>query len=652
MISSPQTSVTPHTELVKLTLMTSPGAEKLRRKSTIGSASRPTLGYIDGREVVGPAGPPSPGLGNVLEYETVQTPRTLEGSSIAETLAPGAEVTEPETQGHESLTEAQSYDAGDADTHMVEDNSSEATLVTTPQSAEDLVMVDANMKDQQPPNLEDKENLAPATQEDLSEMPLSPDKPTMPLHETSLSKPNAQAGDGIPLFETTQTASGQDSKAVATAPNRPPPIPPRPAPLVAVPTLEDYARQQDVTEVIDHTLFQLSCAIKATGVDEDGNQVDQVQELFFGRKKIHVLNDNAAPVKEEKFNGILCRLETRPNDIYGALDSNFDSSEGPGGISRYESLCRVPPVFQVYIDRLGFDPITKRPVKLHHFVQLRETIYLDRYLEADVDSPLMGRRQQVWAWKKQLDEIQVRKDELKANESHPDAVTTFTNARQVLLGLQEISTGEDADEINVLPETIAALELLTEQTQAELDGLEQRARDLSQLIESNFTDLRKHAYCLHAAFFHRGTDASGHYWVYIYDFTKEIWRKYNDGYVTEVKDTNEIFRAPTEAETNTYSGPPNPYVLVYVRSDLKAGLVESVHREIVLPSQQSSPTMANGSASAGGDVRMMDGLEAAGTDHVEHTPSAPGWPSAPQPQSANPPTVNFDLRGADLKTKW
>src|SRR4051812_9124020 len=51
MITSPRASVTPHQELVKLTLMTSPAAEKIRRKSTIGSANRPSLGHIDGREV-------------------------------------------------------------------------------------------------------------------------------------------------------------------------------------------------------------------------------------------------------------------------------------------------------------------------------------------------------------------------------------------------------------------------------------------------------------------------------------------------------------------------------------------------------------------------------------------------------------------------
>jgi ubiquitin carboxyl-terminal hydrolase 25/28 len=260
----------------------------------------------------------------------------------------------------------------------------------------------------------------------------------------------------------------------------------------------------------------------------------------------------------------------------------------------------------------------------------------------------MERRRQVWAWKKQLAEIEARKGELSGNESHPDAVSAFKNARQIMLGLQEIAMGEDDDDIEVPSATIATLESLAEQTQAELDSLDQRSRDLFQQIETNFTDMRKHPYCLHAAFFHRGTDASGHYWVYIFDFKKEIWRKYNDGYVTEVKDTNEIFRAPAEADKNTYSGPPNPYVLIYVRSDIKDQLVESVHRELVLPPPQPIQLIEP----TGGDMCMADDAETAGTNHIEHVSSALGWPTEPQPQSTNPFTANVDLRGADIKTNW
>jgi ubiquitin carboxyl-terminal hydrolase 25/28 len=628
--------------------MTSPAAEKIRRKSTIGSVNRPSLGHIDGREIIGPAGPPVLELNDVFEGEAMQSPTSLVEPNVDERPVSLGDATGPGHQTTQPPTEAGRPDVDDMDTNMAEDNSSEATLVTTPQSAEDSLLADASLKDHPQQTLEDKENLAPTKDQQPVETPSSPEKLTIPLRETLPSKLNAQAGADVFVSESSQTTNDQDKKSAAPPPKGPPPVPPRPAPQIAAPTLEDYARQQDVTEVIDHTLFQLSCAIKPMGVDKDGNQIDQIHDLFFGKRKIHVLDDDAAQSKEEEFYGIICRLENRPHDIYAALDGAFDLSETPGGSSRYESLSRAPPVFQVYLDRLGFDPVTKRTGKLHHYVQLKETIYLDRYLEADVDSQLMERRRQVWAWKKQRAEILARKDELSGNELHPDAVSAFTNARQIMLGLQEIAMGEDDDDIEVPSATIATLESLAEQTQAELDSLDTRSRDLFQQIETNFTDMRKHPYCLHAAFFHRGTDASGHYWVYIFDFKKEIWRKYNDGYVSEVKDTNEIFRIPADADKNTYSGPPNPYVLIYVRSDIKDQLVESVHREIVHPPPQPTQPIEP----AGGDICRADDAETAGTNHIERVSSTLGWPTEPQPQFTNPSTANVDLRGADIKTVW
>lgn len=109
-----------------------------------------------------------------------------------------------------------------------------------------------------------------------------------------------------------------------------------------------------------------------------------------------------------------------------------------------------------------------------------------------------------------------------------------------------------------------------------------RSKDLSTNINSQFADsaFRRHAYRLHAAFFHHGSASSGHYWIYIYDFRREMWLKYNDTRVEEVKDTNEIFRRPTEAEFRQWNGPSNPYYLVYIRDEDKDKLVESVHRDI------------------------------------------------------------------------
>ena len=534
------------------------------------------------------------------------------------------------------------------------DNSSEATLVSTP-SIEDSIMVDAAVKDQQQQILEDKENLAPTKSEGDSARPPSPEKQPRPLSEASLSRLNAQAGADLAATGASPLNLGQNEKPlnVTEQPSRPPPVPPRPLPQTATPMLEEYARQQDVTEVISHSLFQLSCAIKPTGIDKNGEQLDQIQDLFYGKTKSHVIPEDPSHSIEEKFSSIIARLSSKPHDVYAALDGTFDVEEMEGGSRRYLSISKVPPIFQVHFDRVGYDKTTQTYRKVNHHVDLKETIYLDRYLEADVESSLMDRRRQTWAWKKELAKVDARRQELNATTSHPAAVPTFEAARNIMVSLQASVMGEDVDDLNVPSSAIDTLETLVEETRAELDSLDAKARDLFQKADTNFTDsdMRCHEYRLHAAFFHRGTQGSGHYWVYIYDFKREIWRKYNDGYVSEVKDTKEIFRAPTQEEQNTWNGPPNPYFLVYVRDDIKDRLVESVYRKIVAATPPPTPPEQD-MTTIGADAQMTD-LPRGGEGQSENSGSVAPSPSVqPQPVATSGARVTWDSSEANIQTQW
>ena len=65
-----------------------------------------------------------------------------------------------------------------------------------------------------------------------------------------------------------------------------------------------------------------------------------------------------------------------------------------------------------------------------------------------------------------------------------------------------------------------------------------------------------------------GNSQDGHYWVYIYDCARNIWRKYNDDVVTEVNDM-EIFQE---------QGLATPYFVAYVRHDKIDGIASSICR--------------------------------------------------------------------------
>lgn len=97
------------------------------------------------------------------------------------------------------------------------------------------------------------------------------------------------------------------------------------------------------------------------------------------------------------------------------------------------------------------------------------------------------------------------------------------------------------------------------------------------MISNQFDEFRNLPYRLYAVFVHHGSVSFGHYWIYINDFRKNIWRKYNDEYVTEVQNLDEIFK--NTENTN----PPTPYFLVYINENMKDRLVDPVCRDITQP---------------------------------------------------------------------
>lgn len=89
-------------------------------------------------------------------------------------------------------------------------------------------------------------------------------------------------------------------------------------------------------------------------------------------------------------------------------------------------------------------------------------------------------------------------------------------------------------------------------------------------------------YRLQSVFVHQGGSHAGHYWVYIYDFVGNMWRKYNDGTVTEATRAD-VF------EPNLRNPNATPYFLVYVRADQIEELVDCVCRDPVQEEPKDDP---------------------------------------------------------------
>ncbi|KAJ5929511.1 Peptidase C19 ubiquitin carboxyl-terminal hydrolase 2 [Penicillium verhagenii] len=529
MIFSQHSSVTPSQELALLTLI-SPGNEAaIRRRSTITKSQIHGLGDINGAPVSGPLGPPQP----LFEY--------VPGHNATPSIA--------------------------SDTVELSDTGSEATLVS-------------------------EDNGTGATIEMGEVGDVAP--------EAAWITENNGVGAHAPSMGSDPISEGyvNISPTQPEPPARPPPIPPRPAAEIdtekqLIEELEIGA-QQDVTEVINNVLFQSQCAIKPREVASDGEQVDHVKDMFYGQTRSYITSSGGTRFKDERWCDIKVDVALGPRDIYDAIDGAFDVqsiSVENAEAEQYGSITRIPPVLQIQVQRVQFDPVKKTSYKSTNHLQLVERIYMDRYMDTS-RTDLLERRRQCWEWKKSLASIETRRAELlrKQEKDGLGMVSLFQSAYGGLDDLdsidgdtaQEDSAMLEADESNsgldnpkINEQLAQELKQMSEDVVAEFNSLNQQIEDTKLLIARNFAQFQDIPYDLYAVFVHRGSVSFGHYWIYIKDFQKNIWRKYNDEYVTEVQDLNEIFGNKNDAN------PPTPYFLVYIHGSKKDLLVSPVCREVV-----------------------------------------------------------------------
>ncbi|EHY59563.1 ubiquitin thiolesterase [Exophiala dermatitidis NIH/UT8656] len=595
MIETPQSSIRPDQELARLTLETESVKEKMRRRSTLKSSDRPSLGDLDSRYTLGPL--------TLAEYEK----NDFGSGAIVQTPFQTDDLSDP--IGNVDLSnenQANVEETGQDETADIamDDNSSEATLVSRADS--NNVMSDAAIVPTKLSISDDKENQAPEAKATTSSQGAS--STSEPLAPASPSRLNVQAGANATAPDSDQGVAKAEPVKYQPPPDKPPPVPPRRPMQTSTSTLEEYARQQDVTEVMNHCIIQLSCAMRPTGSDKSGEQEDEVHDLFFGKAIIHSRPEKESP-QPVSFLNIITRVYHQPQDVYAAIDNEYDLQDAQDGTQSYTSIARLPPVLNIALDRVAWNQQAKRQEKLNHHVEVPETVYMDRYLESANDSELLQRRQQTWEIKKELAALCARRDVLE--EKHVSKPPSSTHSQQLMQDLQgqskdlpgllkdakltleylaELFKDPVSEDVDVNPDTVAKLGILAENARSELEGTSGPASlspiSLSQQVKEAFVDMRKHPYRLHAAFFHRGGAGGGHYWVYIYDHKKEVWRKYNDDRVTVVENRNEIFGKPTQ---DNWGPPPNPYLLVYIQADRIDELAETVKRDIVFPAPDQPP---------------------------------------------------------------
>lgn len=312
----------------------------------------------------------------------------------------------------------------------------------------------------------------------------------------------------------------------------------------------DLGRQQDVLECIDHVLFQLEASLGRISNSEDrlGSDNDLIRRLFSGKLK-QTLNDASQGVRSnyEIFSHLIVDLFEEKQTLYDALDGVFETVNiDMGSETAQRSLCitELPIILQLQIQRVQFDRTTGQPFKSNAFVEFGKELSMDRYVE-DTDGKMAPLLQRYWDLKREIINLQKRQQLL---------LTTNSNLMSSVDTLSILSKWAAQQQDSRLPINPKLPDILQEEINnvvAEVDMLKKQEASLKEERTHLFDNYISHSYDLLAVFVHRGQASFGHYWTYIHDFENNVYRKYNDEYVTVV-DESEIFADTTGNNANPY----------------------------------------------------------------------------------------------------
>lgn len=349
--------------------------------------------------------------------------------------------------------------------------------------------------------------------------------------------------------------------------------------------------QQDVEEVMGSIINRLQAAIRPSSVDKKtGIQLERLMETFFVTTVNYTKKFHEKKYEEEiSFDRSITAFpaENGPCSLYDALGKNFDQQIlEDSKLSRYTTIRTLPPILHVLIQRTQ-----SNGSKNGNAVIIPETLYVDRFMDMEHDSPAFQRRVEDWITLKRISDIKADLDKVEANPSYLRSLEHYTPPEPVSVeerlddAPEEVETfdfdGPVEDDFLVISPSKPINEAASAPA-PKVTGVYESYCQIRQMMEDELInheetimehnkEMKKVAYRLHAVICHRGQLMSGHYWVWIHDFEDNVWRWYNDADVKENKNTEEVLR--------TLSTSGEPYFLCYVRDEDKDKYVNVPKRE-------------------------------------------------------------------------
>lgn len=223
-------------------------------------------------------------------------------------------------------------------------------------------------------------------------------------------------------------------------------------------------------------------------------------------------------------------VSARPT-LEEALESNWCYAPEGSDFYRYTSVSKLPPVFQIQINRRQYSLATGA-WKDDMDVQIPETLHLGQFMD-DADSSIRQQWRQIARTILAIDrDLGDKRDSLKAgpekSQTGLKGLELLKSASEALKQLLGAFDAEDPKRAQIF-EAIELLEVQVKNDLKELADIDEEKKQLHQKLRDLREKIPKTVpYRLHSVFVHRGTANSGHYFVFIYDFKRGIWRKYND----------------------------------------------------------------------------------------------------------------------------
>jgi ubiquitin carboxyl-terminal hydrolase 25/28 len=343
--------------------------------------------------------------------------------------------------------------------------------------------VDANAK-----GSNDEEGQTPASES--SDVTLVGDVILTPTSDAD----DMQTGADAVKSESDENGKNDHDKPAPPS-HAPPPIPPRPTANNVAKDAEEQYKQQDAHEVSSIIIQRTSAAIKPTNIDEDGERHDNIRDLFYALQQDICTEDSEEHKKfAPAFNSNqFLHLHEKPKDVQEGLDIALGKSTIPSegkekSTTRFTVIKEAPPILQCYVhlyEIVADDPsaatstFSQRPVE--HFMELNESIYLDRYM-AENQSAILPIRQESWALRDGLTELELQRKALVVEKIKTQDENTNKEEKEdvdigdalgAIVGLLETESKEELVEIDGTSELTTTIKQLSEEDAAKVAQIEE-----------------------------------------------------------------------------------------------------------------------------------------------------------------------------------